>query len=126
MTFEEISRFNMPDETENRVLEQRRIYFNSLFQNLKKLRPSLEHTFSEFKNVKDLERMSNSDDQWNKLRSDTYYACQELKQPLLAKIKDRNVDSDKIEDPLCDALKKARMSVFLKLSPLHNSEPRPH
>lgn len=104
MTFEEISRFNNPNEHDPDVLKARSEYFANVFKRVSRLKSSASHQMTAVTSVQQLERLSYNDDSWNKFRADVFYACEERK-----------------ENNGCRDLLAYRMNVFTGLSPLHKS-----
>lgn len=104
MTFEEISRFNNANPEDKDVLKMRKAYFDSLFIRISRLKSSSSHPMEKIASEKELERLSYSDERWNKFRAEVFYACEE-----------RN------ENAGCKDLLAYRMNVFNGLSPLHHA-----
>jgi hypothetical protein len=101
MTFEEISSLSSfigqdPAST---------LYATSLLRELKHLVASASHPMTPIQTIQDLKRITYSDEMWNKLRADVFYACEE-----------------RPENGGCPKLLKIRMDYMLGTSPLHHSK----
>ena len=101
MTFEEVSSINSSIGQDPAAT----LYMTSLLKELKRLVPSSEHPMSPIQTFQELKRLTYSDELWNKLRADVFYACEE-----------------RAENGGCPKLLKIRMDYMLGTSPLHHSK----
>jgi hypothetical protein len=100
MTYEEISEINSVIGKDRAAT----LYASSLLKELKNLAPSSSHPMTPIQSLQELTRLTYSDEQWNKLRADVFYACEE-----------------RPENGGCPALLKIRMDYMLGTSPLHHT-----
>jgi hypothetical protein len=98
MTYEEISSINTFIGQDPAATS----YATLLLKELKRLTPSESHPMSPIQTLQDLKRLTYSDEQWNKLRADVFYACEY-----------------RPANRGCPKLLKIRMDYFLGVSPLH-------